>query len=175
MPTPTLDDVFRDEIYRTEARAVRSFLRSLRCSAETAEDVTAQTFLTAFTTTQSDGATKISRGWLMTVARRRLIDHVRLQQRQDRLAQRAAIEPSTHVVSGLATDSLVKRTLDSLPDRQQRALHLRYVEGLPVADLAVQLQVTLSAAESLLARGRRGFAAKYQRQSSVISVAPSSR
>ncbi|MEM8745746.1 MAG: sigma factor-like helix-turn-helix DNA-binding protein, partial [Actinomycetota bacterium] len=47
--------------------------------------------------------------------------------------------------------------LASLPERQRAAVVLRYVEEYSVSEVAEALDVGYEAAESLLARGRRGF------------------
>ena len=54
--------------------------------------------------------------------------------------------------------------LQTLPDRQRAALSLRYLEELSVAEIADELSVTYTAAESLLARGRRSFERAWQSQ-----------
>jgi RNA polymerase sigma-70 factor (ECF subfamily) len=52
---------------------------------------------------------------------------------------------------------LVHVTLDLLPDRYADALEWKYIEGLPVREIAARLALTPKAAESLLTRAREAF------------------
>jgi RNA polymerase sigma-70 factor, ECF subfamily len=52
---------------------------------------------------------------------------------------------------------LVHDTLDQLPPRYGKALEWKYVEGLPVDEIARRLEVGTKAAESLLSRARLAF------------------
>lgn len=52
---------------------------------------------------------------------------------------------------------LVHVTLDRLPDRYADALEWKYIEGLPVREIAARLALTTKAAESLLTRAREAF------------------
>lgn len=51
----------------------------------------------------------------------------------------------------------VHLTLDHLPARYGQALEWKYLEGLPVAEIAARLQIGPKAAESVLSRAREAF------------------
>ena len=53
--------------------------------------------------------------------------------------------------------SLIQFALDQLPERYARALELKYIEGLNSREIAVQMQISDEATQSLLARARRSF------------------
>ena len=55
------------------------------------------------------------------------------------------------------TGRVVQLVLDHLPPRYSRALEWKYLEELSVDDIAVRLQCTPKAAESLLTRARDAF------------------
>ncbi len=52
---------------------------------------------------------------------------------------------------------LVQVTLDNLPWSYASALEWKYIQGLPVKEIAARLQLGLKAAESLLGRARAAF------------------
>ena len=52
---------------------------------------------------------------------------------------------------------LVQATMDALPERYGDVLEWKYVDGLPVADIAARLDIGAKAAESLLTRARAAF------------------
>lgn len=66
--------------------------------------------------------------------------------------------------------SLVQRVLDELPPHYGSVLEWKYVEELPVQEIADRLGVRLRAAESLLARARRAFRDALLTVSSVLTV-----
>jgi len=56
-----------------------------------------------------------------------------------------------------------------LPERQRQALVLRHFEGLSNPEIGEQLDCSVEAVESLLARGRRQLAAEVAKDREVIS------
>ena len=116
--------------------------------------------------------------WLCQICRHEIHDHAEYRARQaqhfvsfdDDPAVRAALESLPAEPEGdpaLAASRadairLVQLILDQLPPRYGDALEWKYVEGLGVKEIAVRLDVTPLAAESLLARARRAFRDAWQ-------------
>lgn len=69
----------------------------------------------------------------------------------------AASEKPESVMHRSEIARLVQLILDSLPDRYGDALEWKYIDGLPVAEIAQRLGVGLKAAESVLTRARAAF------------------
>jgi RNA polymerase sigma-70 factor, ECF subfamily len=57
----------------------------------------------------------------------------------------------------------VHMTLDGLPDHYARALEWKYLDHLPVQEIAARMGVQPKAAESLLTRARQAFRTGYER------------
>ena len=82
-------------------------------------------------------------------------------------AARQLRQPGDHPERALARKEearLVHATLDLLPPAYARALEWKYVERLPVVEIAARLKLGAKAAESLLTRARRAFRVSYERQ-----------
>lgn len=98
----------------------------------------------------------VTESWLLTVARRRLIDQWRRRTvRRDTLDALRRERPDDgpdHLDPGD-----IERALASLAPNQRMALTLRYLDDMSVAEVAEALAITYSATESLLARARRSF------------------
>lgn len=133
-----------------------------RCgNRTTAEELTSETYLAA--------ATAVRRGqradapWLIGVARHKLADHWRRQSREERSLRAVAAEPSPQDDPWDARlDSMhAAATLAELAPQHRLALTLRYVDDLPVAEVAELLHRTVHATEALLVRARRAFRALY--------------
>ncbi|HET7685581.1 MAG TPA: RNA polymerase sigma factor [Candidatus Limnocylindria bacterium] len=125
-----------------------------------AEELTQQTFVEAIRHRGSfDGRSDVVT-WLCAIGRHRLVDHYRRHdreaRRQDRLieAHRLGKQPAW---DGPATRDAVERALAVLPADQRLALILRYLDDLPVRDVAHAIGRTEKATESLLVRARENF------------------
>ncbi len=137
-----------------------------RCGdVRVAEDVTSETFLAAVDAVNRGTVPELTVAWLVAVARNKLVDHWRRQEREAR---------KLDVVHGEATfepddtwDETVDRTvardvLASLGPHHRAALTLRYMDGLSVPEVAAVLDRTVHATEALLVRARTAFRRSYE-------------
>lgn len=138
---------------------LRSYL-ARRCGRpELADDLTAIVFEHAAKAIVAGQMDKITTGWLMCVAKRRLVDHYRNAGRADRATAHLIRAENTKPLDDardLESTELVG-TLGALPSHHRDALVLHYVNGEPVAAVAEHLGISYRATESLLARARRSM------------------
>ncbi|CAN5800131.1 sigma-70 family RNA polymerase sigma factor [soil metagenome] len=141
-------------------------------SSHDAEDLTQETMLAAVRSMHDPPGDVPIMAWLYGIARHKLIDHYR---REDRVRRQFGqgidpglidIEPSAPVAH-LDLDSIHVRddiiaTIHRLPPRQRSAMVLRYFDGCDVSTTAVLLDASVHATESLLARGRVTFRRIYR-------------
>jgi len=136
-----------------------------RCGGHVAvaEDLTTQTFLGAVQAVRRDRHASLSRAWLMTVARNKLVDHWRRQAREERgLRTVAAAQHSFQDPWEAELNTIRSRAvLDGLSAHHRMALTLRYFDDLPVPEVAVLIGRTLHATEALLVRARAAFRRAY--------------
>ena len=136
-----------------------------RCrSAPIAEDLTSETFLAAARAVQQGDPAPLSVPWLIGVARHKLADHWRRAARQDRAL--AAVDPPETEDDPWdeRLDAMrAAEVLRSLGDHHRLALTLRYVDDLPVPEVATHLDRTVHATEALLVRARAAFRRAYER------------
>lgn len=137
-----------------------------RCGdAGLAEDLAAESFLAAVRAVRSPGAPQPSAAWLIGVARHKLADHWRQAEREQRGL--ALLEPG-----GQADDPWdavldrvrAREVLARLGPHHRAALTLRYLDGLPVSEVARHLDRTVHATEALLVRARTAFRRAYTGQ-----------
>ena len=132
-----------------------------------AEDLTAETFLAAVDAVRGvrgGPAAPLSAGWLIGVARHKLCDHWRRQAREERTLRAVAAEPEPGTADPWdeTLDAVAAReVLGRLGPHHRAALTLRYVDDLPVPEVAAVLGRTVHATEALLVRARSAFRAAY--------------
>lgn len=151
-----------DRLFREHEPPVRAFIQRRVSSRAITDDVVAETFMAATMALHSDPHRHLALGWFYTVARRRLHDHWRSQQRLSHVTMTEHPGISSFDADGLVTSLVVAGALTRLPERQRDALRTRYLLGGSVEDVAAQDGCTYQSAESLLARGRRSFAKAYE-------------
>ncbi|GAA2417767.1 sigma-70 family RNA polymerase sigma factor [Actinomadura vinacea] len=128
-----------------------------------AEDLTAETFLAAVEAVRKESPPELSASWLVGVARHKLADHWRRAAREERgLRAVDAGRTDTDDPWEERLDALLARdVLATLGPHHQAALTLRYLDGLPVPQVADHLGRTLHATEALLVRARAAFRRAY--------------
>jgi len=152
-------------LYDRALPQVYGYLVSRCGSVPVAEDLTADTFLAAVEGIGKGTLTEPSTAWLVGVARHKLVDHWRRLAREERRLQ--AVEGEASVGDELDPwdahlDAVrARETLAGLGPHHRAALTLRYVDALPVAEVADELGRTLHATEALLVRARTAFRAAY--------------
>jgi RNA polymerase sigma-70 factor, ECF subfamily len=137
---------------------------SARCGARTlAEDLTGETFLAAVDASRRADAPPMSVAWAIGVARHKLVDHWRREARDHRRLQALAdVAPDVADPWDAQLDAVRARgTLARLAPQHRAALTLRYLDDLPVPDVAAVLGRTVHATEALLTRARLAFRRTY--------------
>jgi RNA polymerase sigma-70 factor (ECF subfamily) len=124
-----------------------------------AEDLTAESFLAAVHAIRKPGAPDPSIPWLIGVARHKLADHWRRVEREQRGLRLLDGEPArVDDPWESAVDRIrAREVLDRLGPHHRAALTLRYLDGLPVPEVARHLDRTVHATEALLVRARAAF------------------
>lgn len=130
-----------------------------------AEDLTQETYLAAVAAFRSGDGENVSLPWLITVARNKLVDHYRRREREER---RLSLIVNDHAsrdaaeLNGRIPRERALAALAAVPAEQRAALVLKYLDDLPVSEVAALLGKSVHATESLLARGRRTLKRRFE-------------
>ncbi len=129
-----------------------------------AEDLTAESFLAAVHAVRRPGSPDPSIPWLIGVARHKLADHWRWLEREQRGLRVLHSEPECvdDPWQTVVTQIRAREVLSQLGPHHRAALTLRYLDGLPVPDVARHLDRTVHATEALLVRARAAFRQIYE-------------
>lgn len=157
-------EAFRDWYDRVMPRVYRYL--AVRCAGDTslAEELTQQTFVQAIRHRDRFDGRADSVTWLCAIGRNRLVDHFRRHGRDS--TRHLALVDMHRAHRDLDWQQSerrdqVQRALVSLPADQRLALVFRYLDDLPVRDVAAALGRTEKATESLLSRARDAFRRAY--------------
>lgn len=150
------------DVWRRESPHVLAALLRRHGDLGECEDAVQEAFAAAAEQWPQDGVPDSPRGWLVRVASRRLIDHVRSRQSRERreleeAEQRAEHAPPADAEQEADDDSLLLVLLcchPSLSRSSQVALTLRSVAGLSTAQVAAAYLVPESTMAQRLSRAR---------------------
>lgn len=157
------------ELYERHVEDVlRFFLRRTGC-AQTAADLTAETFAAALVSRRRFRDTGApGRAWLFKIANRQLSRFVRTEVVSERARRRAAMQPLVlgeddlerveRMVDFESLGEEVRAAVGTLPSSQSAAVLLRVGEGLPYGEVADQLGCTEGAARVRVSRGLSALA-----------------
>jgi RNA polymerase sigma factor (sigma-70 family) len=161
-----------DAFYREHRDAIYRFVYyRLGRVVQDAEDVTADTFLTALRSAGEYGGRAPLAVWLRGIARNKCRDKQKSGARRRRLLDqrvgdvvagaieridRAEIPPD--VLAARETSELVDAALSQLPPHYQKALRSKYVDELTFAEIGEASSTSAKAAESLVQRAKVAFA-----------------
>lgn len=147
-------------------KPVRSFLLRLAGREDVANDLAQETFLRVLKYADRYDPKYSMRTWLLTIARRLWINHIRKQSRRDRGREAsemtesvASNTPGPAELAGAADErGVTRQMLDSallgLTDPQRTALILVHQQGLTLAETAEVMKMPLGTVKSHLHRGR---------------------
>jgi RNA polymerase sigma-70 factor, ECF subfamily len=151
------------ELYDDALPHVYGYLLARCGDAGLAEDLTAESFLAAVHAARKPGAPDPSVPWLIGVARHKLADHWRRAERERRGLRLLDTEPPVDDPWEAAIDRIrAREALGRLGPHHRAALTLRYLDGLPVPEVASHLDRTVHATEALLVRARAAFRQVYE-------------
>ena len=130
-----------------------------------AEDLTAETFLAAVDAVKRRAVPRLTTAWLVGVARHKLVDHWRRADLERRklgaiVSDAEAVDDPWEAQLDIAA---AHAALSHLPAHQRAALTLRYLDGLPVAEVARELGRSLHATETLLVRAKAALRRSYEK------------
>jgi RNA polymerase sigma-70 factor (ECF subfamily) len=152
------------ELYDDALPHVYGYLLARCGDAGLAEDLTAESFLAAVHAVRKPGAPGPSIPWLIGVARHKLADHWRRAEREQRglrlldAGPAGAEDPWEAAINRIRAREVLAR----LGAHHRAALTLRYLDGLPVPEVARYLDRTVHATEALLVRARAAFRRIYE-------------
>lgn len=138
------------------------FARQLFDGGADAEDLVQETLIALHAKRATWDPTQSFTGWAWTIARHKLIDHLRRRgRRPTRPIEEAEMLFADHTVEDGATRADLRRCLSALPVRQRRLIEDVRVQGLSVAEAAARHGYSVTAAKVSLHRSLKLLTARF--------------
>ncbi|MFJ1733444.1 sigma-70 family RNA polymerase sigma factor [Streptomyces sp. NPDC088254] len=148
-----------DLFVRALHRDVRRYVTFLGVDPQSADDLTQDTFLRALGSLHRFEGRSSARTWLLSIARRAVIDSIRHNSSRPRLSdtddwQSAAERAQPRDMPGVDDSVALAALLDALPDDRREAFVLTQLVGLPYAEAASVSDCPVGTVRSRVARAR---------------------
>lgn len=152
-------------LYQRHQRPIYSLIRHLTGDEEAAADLTQDTFVKAWDAMPRLRATNAFGGWLRIIATNLVRDRGRRRRPEATITDStfeggpeldvADDTPHLHEQLGLQQlQSHIREAVTRLPEPQRLVVMMHHLEDIPVAEIAVALDIPLGTVLSRLARGR---------------------
>jgi RNA polymerase sigma-70 factor (ECF subfamily) len=138
------------------APVLRAFVRRRVSCPATADDLAQETLLKALRARESLRQPSRLEAWLYQAARRTVIDHYRRTRAVPAVVEELVAEAPEE--NRAVTDAVARAArcyLGTLPPIYQEAVRLAEEEGLPLAEVARRLGISVTAAKSRVRRGKQ--------------------
>ena len=151
-----------ETLYDRHSRAVYSLVLRILQQAASAEEIVQDIFLQLWRNGyQYQSARGPLRPWLLTLARNRALDHLRLKsekqrRREDTLDFQIIAVSAPNLEAQIDRDrraARVRALIRALPARQQRAIELAFFEGMSHSEIADALSEPLGTVKSWIRNG----------------------
>jgi RNA polymerase sigma-70 factor (ECF subfamily) len=137
------------------ATRLKKFIRRRVSDDATADDLTQETLLKVYRSRARWPDGERLEAWLYRIARNTIIDHYRRRRPTEELPAAVAAEPRDEVDElRTAVTATMRRFLADMPVLYREPVRLAELEGLPLAKIALRLDLSLSAVKARVRRGR---------------------
>jgi RNA polymerase sigma-70 factor, ECF subfamily len=155
---------FREWYELALPRVYRYLLARCGGDPDLAEELTQQTFVEAVRQRASFDGRSDAVTWLCGIGRHKLVDHYRRSGRESQRQLRIVSQASSGQADAWSEQELrssVEAALAQLSGEQRIVMVLRYLDQMPVREIASSIGRSEKATESLLSRAREAFRRAY--------------
>ncbi|MEM7286405.1 MAG: sigma-70 family RNA polymerase sigma factor [Actinomycetota bacterium] len=152
-----------EDVYDSHVREVYRYVHQRCRDHALTEDITQEAFIAAIRAHDDPGS--ISIAWLLTVARNRLVDVLRRDERHERKLRLVGAAEHEALELDQAERIRVETALSELSVDHRVVLTLHYIDGFTVPALAEHLGRSVKSIEGLVTRARRELRARLHDES----------
>ena len=151
---------------------VFGFCCRLMAERERGEEMTQETWMRVIEKSPTYSPNGSASSWILTIARNLCLNELRdfskevleIESQESNLDKSPAdSESAEELLVKFQNQSLLRRAIDELPEQQRVVLTIHLVEEISDAEIAQQLNLSISAVKSLLFRARENLSKKILR------------
>ncbi|MFI9310471.1 sigma-70 family RNA polymerase sigma factor [Streptomyces triculaminicus] len=151
-----------ERFIRATQNDVRRYVARLSNDPQGADDLVQETYLRALRSLPRFEGRSSARTWLLSIARRTVVDRLRFQAARPRLSdtddwQSAAERAQSAELPGFDEGVALSQLLDRLPYERREAFVLTQMLGLPYAEAAIVAGCPVGTVRSRVARAREAL------------------
>lgn len=160
------------DFYKEYSEKIFRYLNNRLPSHEDAQELTNDVFLEAIDSLNFLNKEENLGAWLFKIAHNKMVDYYRKRKIKSLLLSQIPYleiiakeisQPEFQFEKNRVRDR-IEQTFLELSDSYRKILRLHYEEEIPVKDIAIRLDTSFKATESLLYRARRQFQIAYERR-----------
>jgi len=159
------------EFYKLYSPRILHYLVVRLPRQEDAEDILNDVFLDAIESLSILKKNNNLQAWLYQIAYHKTVDYYRKRKIKSLLLSQIPyleiIDSEVHQPEFILEKDKVRDKIESafksLPDLYRKVLRLRYEEKIPVKEIAIMIDMSFKATESLIFRARKSFQLAYER------------
>lgn len=159
------------QFYKSYSPKILFYLSRKLPRLEDAQEITNDVFLEAIDSLSLLKKEQSTLSWLYRIAHNKMVDFYRKKKIKSILLSQAPFlqivaseinQPEFQFEKNKIRDG-IEFTLYSLPEKYRKILKLHYEEKIPIKQIAMTLDLSFKATESLLFRARQSFKLAYER------------
>ncbi|MEV7277161.1 sigma-70 family RNA polymerase sigma factor [Streptomyces sp. NPDC093111] len=171
------DPTKADQFVRALHRDVWRYVAYLSADRQAADDLTQEVFLRALAALPRFEGRSSARTWLLSIARRTVVDSLRHAAARPRLSDRddwqtAAEHAQPRDLPGFEDGIALTDLLSTIPDERRNAFVLTQLLGLPYAEAAEAIGCPVGTVRSRVARARAALLALLRHDEGVTGNSP---
>ncbi|MEU1376575.1 sigma-70 family RNA polymerase sigma factor [Streptomyces triculaminicus] len=164
-----------DRFIRATQNDVRRYVARLSNDPQGADDLVQETYLRALRSLPRFEGRSSARTWLLSIARRTVVDRLRFQAARPRLSdtddwQSAAERTQSAELPGFDEGVALSQLLDRLPYERREAFVLTQMLGLPYAEAAIVAGCPVGTVRSRVARAREALIVQLETAERAVSA-----
>ena len=141
------------DLWMRSKEGLHNYLRKSTGDSNLSEELTQQVLLKVYKSCCSDKEINNVRSWLFQIARNTMIDHKRIEKRNQQLVPQSP--DSNEASSWQDLSEFIDPLINFLPAKYAQPLIMADLEGMKQEDVAKKLDLGLSATKSRIQRARK--------------------
>jgi len=142
-------------IWKEFSTSLKSFIRSRIKDRDAVDDILQEVFIKIHLNIHSLKKQQSIKSWIFTIANNVIIDYFKKSNKSSNLEIEIPVVAEAEIHEEHSAKDCILPLIKNLPPTYKKAIFLSEIKGLKQAEVAQQLNISLSGAKSKIQRGRK--------------------